>query len=284
MQADTSMWNMGLVRPTLSDWGAVDHAELRENNDIQRGLLYDHAFASWSTRSTSSKTRLPQKIFTAHTSSIPHAVSIPAHTPSRNTSPQCPPVPHTPSILAHTVSRNTLPQHPPVPLFDAASTSTVTSQLDVSPASAPPPNSSVPSRGGRGAGGRGRRGRGGGGRKSTVGRQGTTETTTGEVSSPTAASGQPSNPISSCLRKRALTGSAQDTPADNPPKRLARYVPKVHIKPKDVVQSLQVDVAGYGSRTMVEDLECFADKGGIYELTVCIDDHILTPMLIILCV
>ncbi|KAG1744089.1 uncharacterized protein EDB91DRAFT_1080896 [Suillus paluster] len=46
---------------------------------------------------------------------------------------------------------------------------------------------------------------------------------------------------------------------------------KVHIKPKDVVQSLQVNVAGYGSPTTNEDLEHFADKGRIYELTIVHD-------------
>ncbi|KAG1737845.1 uncharacterized protein EDB91DRAFT_1249522 [Suillus paluster] len=252
MQADTSMWNMGLVRPTLSDWGAVDPTELGENNEIRQGLLYDHAFASC----------LLPKIFTAHTplvpapaSSIPHALSIPAHTPSPNTPPQCPPIPHAPSIPAHTPSPNT--KCPPVPLFDTASTSMVPSQPDVPYASAPPPNLSLPLRGGRGTGRPKYRGRSGGGRK------GTTETITGEVSPSTAASGQPpSDSVSSCLCKRTLTSSA-----DNPPKRLACYVPKVHIKPKDVVQSLQVDIAGYGSPTTDEDLERFADKGGIYELT-----------------
>ncbi|KAG1807802.1 uncharacterized protein BJ212DRAFT_1485380 [Suillus subaureus] len=195
--------------------------------------------------------------------------------PSPNTPPQCPPVLHAPSIPAHTPSPNT--KCPPVPLFDAASTSMVSSQPDVPHASSPPPNSSLPSRGGQGTGRPKCRGHGGGGCKCT------TETITGE-SPLTAASGQPpSDSVSSHLCKCTLTSSAQDIPADNPLKQLARYVRKVHIKPKDVVQSLQVNIAGYGSPTTDEDLEQFADKGGIYELTVCIDNHLLTPMLITLC-
>ncbi|KAG2108223.1 uncharacterized protein F5147DRAFT_652945 [Suillus discolor] len=87
-------------------------------------------------------------------------------------------------------------------------------------------------------------------------------------SSSTTASGQPSShPISSHTHKHILSASVQDVPNNNLPKQLACYVPKVHIKPKDVVQSLQVNVTGYRSSMTDEDLRCFADKGGIYELT-----------------
>ncbi|KAG1721729.1 uncharacterized protein EDB91DRAFT_1256400 [Suillus paluster] len=32
MQADTSMWNMGLVRPAMSDWGYIDHTGIDPSN------------------------------------------------------------------------------------------------------------------------------------------------------------------------------------------------------------------------------------------------------------
>ncbi|KAG0691853.1 hypothetical protein DFH29DRAFT_1010022 [Suillus ampliporus] len=45
------------------------------------------------------------------------------------------------------------------------------------------------------------------------------------------------------------------------------HILKVNIKPKHVVQSLQVDIAGYGSLNINDDLERFKEKSGIYELT-----------------
>ena len=49
MQADTSMWNMGLVVEKQSDWGPLGDKELdaEVRPKIRRGLLYDYGFALW---------------------------------------------------------------------------------------------------------------------------------------------------------------------------------------------------------------------------------------------
>lgn len=52
----------------------------------------------------------------------------------------------------------------------------------------------------------------------------------------------------------------------------------MNIKPKHVIQSLQVDVAGYGSLDADEDLEQFEQKGGIYELTVSVHNYLCSPV------
>ncbi|KAG1781468.1 hypothetical protein EV702DRAFT_1041982 [Suillus placidus] len=57
MQADTSLWNLGLVDPDKSDWGPIN------NSNIRRGLLFDHAFASWAPQDIFSRRPLQPKIF-----------------------------------------------------------------------------------------------------------------------------------------------------------------------------------------------------------------------------
>ncbi|KAG1720070.1 uncharacterized protein EDB91DRAFT_1257199 [Suillus paluster] len=250
MQADTSMWNMGLVRPAMSDWGYIDHTRIDPSN-IRRGLLYDHAFASWNTRSTSMRGRPPSKIFAKHAgtaltlSSQDEALHFddslvhhPAHSPAHA------------SLLVHQPHQQT---SPPIPHSDAPSMSIIPSA---------PPTSMIPSQPASTAPSRGRRGMGKG-----KGKQGGRKGTDGRKSTPGAVNAPPDSSAATC--KRGFDSISQGKPADGPSKRQAplHHVPKVNIKPKHVVQSLQVDVAGYSSLNIDDDLERFKEKGGIYELT-----------------
>lgn len=284
------MWNMGLVHPAMSDWGCIDHTGLDPSN-IRRGLLYDHAFASWNTRSTSMRGSPPSKIFDKHAgtastsmlssqhealnsddSLVHHPHHSPAHVSVYNTSasgtstntstartsnpsPSCAPVAPTnvsPVLHLDAPSTSIIPSAP--------STSTIPSQ----------PVSTAPSRGRRVTSkGKGKQG----GRKGTDGRK----STPGAVNAPPDSS--------AATRKRGFDSVSQGKPPDGPSKRQAplHHVPKVNIKPKHVVQSLQVDVAGYGSLNIDDDLERFKEKGGIYELTVSINRCFCPPAHRIIC-
>ncbi|KAG0696667.1 hypothetical protein DFH29DRAFT_1004390 [Suillus ampliporus] len=250
----------------MSDWGYIYHTGIDPSN-IRRGLLYNHAFASWNTRSTSMRGRPPSKIFskdagTASTlSSQDEALHFddslvhhPAHSPaqasvshtltpcnsasgtSTDTSAARTSTPHTSNPSA-----SCAPAAPtnvsPVPHSDAPSTSIIPSA---------PPTSMIPSQPASTAPSRGRHGR---------------KSTPGAVNAPPNSS--------AATRKHSFDSVSQGKPADSPSKRQAplHHIPKVNIKPKHIVQSLQVDVAGYGSLNINDDLEQFKEKGGIYELT-----------------
>ncbi|KAG1739165.1 uncharacterized protein EDB91DRAFT_1248924 [Suillus paluster] len=261
MQADTSMWNMGLVHPAMSDWGYIDHTRIDPSN-IRRGLLYDHAFASWNTRSTSMRGRPPSKIFAKHAgtastlssqdealhfddSLVHHPAHSPAHASVSHTLAPCNSASGTSTDTSAAPSASCAPAAPtnvsPVPHSDAPSMSIIPSA---------PPTSMIPSQPASTAPSRGRRGTGKG-----KGKQGGRKGTDGRKSTPGAVNAPPDS--SAATRKRGFDSVSQGKPADGPSKRQAplHHVPKVNIKPKHVVQSLQVDVAGYGSLNIDNDLE-----------------------------
>jgi hypothetical protein len=69
MQADTSLWNIGLVGEKQSDWGPVSHEGLSAEGQakIRRGVLYDHASASWVSHLRPQQPP-PPKVFPQHDS------------------------------------------------------------------------------------------------------------------------------------------------------------------------------------------------------------------------
>ncbi|KAG1787963.1 uncharacterized protein HD556DRAFT_1448291 [Suillus plorans] len=273
MQADTS-WNMGLVHPAMSDWGRVNHTGLDANN-MRRGLLYDHAFASWSTRSTSIKGRSPSKIFdkpagtasmlssqhgalhfddslahpsthsptqasTSRTSTRTSTCTSAARTTTARTPTARTPTAHTPT--ACTSAAHASSNVSPVPMFDTPSTSTIPSA---------PSTSMIPSQPASTAPSRGRCGTGKGkqqGRKGTEAREGPAGAAEGSSTGTSRPSDAPPD-SSAAMRKRGFD-VLQGKQADGPSKRQVHlhHVLKVNIKPKRIIQSLQ-------------------QKGGIYELT-----------------
>ncbi|KAG1816435.1 uncharacterized protein BJ212DRAFT_1480884 [Suillus subaureus] len=282
MQADTSMWNMGLVCPVMSDWGYIDHTGIDPSN-IQHGLLYNHVFASWNMQSTSMRGRPPSKIFAKHAgtastlssqdealhfddSLVHHPAHSPAHASVSHTLAPCNSASHTSTDTSATCtstphtsnpSASCVPATPTnvslIPHSDAPSTSIIPSA---------PPTSMIPSQPASTAPSHGRHGTGKG-----KGKQGGQKGTDGRKSMPGAVNAPPDS--SAATRKRGFDSVSQGKPADGPSKQQAplHHILKVNIKPKHVVQSLQVDVAGYSSLNIDDDLEQFKEKGGIYELT-----------------
>ncbi|KAG1851387.1 hypothetical protein F4604DRAFT_1686884 [Suillus subluteus] len=110
MQADTSLWNLGLVHPDKSDWGHIN------NSNIRRGLLFDHTFASWAPQDISSRGPLPPKIFEDNTHpSLPpisQDAALPHTTPSSLTPSSIPPQD---DAVLHTSPTSPIPS--PLPLL-----------------------------------------------------------------------------------------------------------------------------------------------------------------------
>jgi hypothetical protein len=109
MQADTSLWNLGFVPHEKSDWGPVKAAQL-DTDQLRRGLLYDHAFASWARQNDDPQGPRPPKIFGDAIHSTPTSGLPPAQGPS--TSSPCLPASVTPVSQvtpAQSTSRHSLP-------------------------------------------------------------------------------------------------------------------------------------------------------------------------------
>lgn len=136
---------MGLVHPAMSDWGWIDHTGLDANN-MRCGLLYDHAFASWSTRSTSIKERSPSKIFdkpagTTLTLSSQHgalhfddSLAHPStHSPTQASTSRTSTHTSTCTSVAHTPTTHTPTAHTPTAHTPTACTSAAHASSNVSP-------------------------------------------------------------------------------------------------------------------------------------------------------
>jgi hypothetical protein len=86
MQADTSLWNLGFVPHEQSDWGRIEAASF-DTDKIRRGLLLDHAFASWSLQNDDPR---PPKVFEDTAVSSTPASGLPPGQRAFTSSPQVP--------------------------------------------------------------------------------------------------------------------------------------------------------------------------------------------------
>jgi len=287
MQADTSLWNLGLVPHEKSDWGRIKATSFNTDK-IRRGLLLDHAFASWSRRNDDPQGPHPPKVFEDTAVPSTPASDLP---PAQGTFTSSPQVPTSATPVFQVTPVQSTSGHSP-PLATVAPSqrlSTLAAQVPsarpqlttASPvALAQPPTQSSSAQGSKAPGGGthgssaqaskaqhgGTRGGSAQGSNAQHGKASSSKASTGG-GAPTGGSASISH--GGAQGKRGIDYvTNQDSDDDHKSKKRALpNVPKVQVKARPLVA---IDVARWGAPTVLEDQARFdLDKdGNIYELTV----------------
>lgn len=266
MQADTSFWNLGLVPHEKSDWGRIKATSFNTNK-IRRGLLLDHAFASWSRQNDDPQGPRPPKVFEGTAVPSTPTSDLPPAQGTFTSSPQVP-TSATP-VTQVTPVQSTSGHSPPLATVApsqrlstlAAQVPSARPQLTAAPpvALAQPPTQSNKTQGSK-APGSGTRG--GSARASKAQRGGTRG-----GSAPTGSGASISH--GGAQGKRGIDCvTNQDSDDDHKSKKRAlSNVPKVQVEARPLVA---INVARWGAPTVLEDQARFdlGKDGNIYELTV----------------
>ncbi|KAG2050855.1 hypothetical protein BDR06DRAFT_1010962, partial [Suillus hirtellus] len=213
-----------------SDWGHIN------NSNIRRGLLFNHAFASWAPQDISSRGPLPPKIFEDNTRpSLPpisQDAALPHTTPSSLTPSSIPPQD---AAVLHTSPTSPIPS--PLPLLTQS-----TPAIPVTPAH-PLPTTRKPRK-----------------RKAAKTRSAGQQVDAGSSVLPAGA-------VAQVQQKRGISSIANPEPSTSK-KRALPEVAKVQVEDKGFIQ---IKVSAWGASNVEEDLQNFANGdengGGLYELT-----------------